>query len=115
MELTVELPFCAALRLPQLPGPCQQLHGHDYRLAVTVAGKPDSRTGAIVDFVDLRKTVEAEVVAKLDHRLLNEVIENPTAEHLVVWIWGRLKERVPSLSSIRLWESPDFSVTYRGD
>ena len=115
MELTIEVPFCAALRLPNLEGPCQRLHGHDYRLAVTVRGSPDPQTGAIVDFLSLRRTVEELVVAKLDHRLMNEVIENPTAEHLVVWIWSRLKDAIPSLSALQLWESPQYSVTYRGD
>lgn len=114
MKLTIEVPFCGALRLPHLEGPCQQLHGHDYRLAVTVSGNPDPRSGAIVDFVALRETVQREVVSQLDHRYLNEVLENPTAENLVVWMWGRLKERVPSLAQLRLWESPEFSVTYEG-
>jgi 6-pyruvoyltetrahydropterin/6-carboxytetrahydropterin synthase len=115
VELTIEVPFCAALRLPNLEGPCQRLHGHDYRLAVTVRGKPDAHTGAIVDFLALRRTVEEQVVSKLDHRLMNEVIENPTAEHMVLWIWQKLKDSVPSLSSVQLWESPEYSVTYRGE
>jgi 6-pyruvoyltetrahydropterin/6-carboxytetrahydropterin synthase len=115
LELTIEVTFCGALELPNLEGPCQRLHGHDYRLAVTVQGHPDGHTGAIVDFVALRRTVEEEVVSPLDHRRLNDIVENPTAEHLVMWMWNRLKGRVPALSQIRLWESPDFSVTFRGD
>lgn len=115
MELTVEMSFCAALRLPNLEGPCQNLHGHDFRLAVTVAGRPDPRTGAIVDFLALKRIVEEEVVRPVDHRLLNEVHPNPTVENLATWIWGRLRERVPALVEIRIWESAELSVTYRGD
>ncbi len=115
MDLTVEVGYCGALRLTGLPGASQQLHGHDYRLAITLSGRPDPKTGAIVDFLEVKAAAEELVVRALDHKLINEVIDNPTAERQVTWIWSRLKPRLPQLGELRLWESPAFSVTYRGE
>jgi len=45
------------------------------------------------------------VIAELDHRSLNELIENPTAENIVRWVWGRLSAELPLLTELTLWET----------
>jgi 6-pyruvoyltetrahydropterin/6-carboxytetrahydropterin synthase len=107
--------FEAAHRLPHHPGKCRRLHGHSYRLVVTVDLPVDPATGLAIDFSDLKTVVRERVVDPADHRDLNELVENPTAENLAVWAWRRLAETLPGLVEIELHETEDCSVVYRGE
>jgi len=107
--------FEAAHQLPRHPGKCRNPHGHSYCLVVTVERPLDSDTGMGIDFADLKEVVRREVVDLLDHRSLNECIENPTAEEMAVWIWKRLEGPLPGLEEIELHETRDASVVYRGE
>ncbi len=60
----------------------------------------------ILDFDDLATVVEPEVVDKLDHTSLNDLMPNPTAEHIALWIWDALAARLPLLDEIVVWETP---------
>jgi 6-pyruvoyltetrahydropterin/6-carboxytetrahydropterin synthase len=94
--------FEAAHRLPWHPGKCAALHGHSYRLEVCVSGSIDAQ-GMVMDFADLDEVVENLVVRQLDHRNLNELLANPTAELLAGWIAQQLEGL--AWSTIRLWET----------
>jgi 6-pyruvoyltetrahydropterin/6-carboxytetrahydropterin synthase len=107
--------FEAAHRLPQHPGKCRELHGHSYELVVTVERPVDARSGLAIDFGELKQIVRRAVVEPLDHRSLNDVMDNPTAELISRWIWSRLAEVLPGLVEIELHETRDSSVVYRGD
>jgi len=50
------------------------------------------KNGIIVDFSMLKKVIENEVLEKFEHSLINDIIENPTAENMVLWIWDKLKD-----------------------
>ena len=106
--------FEAAHRLPRHPGKCRELHGHSYELVVTVDGPVEDVSGMVVDFSDLKKTVREAVVDRLDHRSINDVMENPTAENMAQWIWQQLNSRVSGLVEVELFETRDCSVVYRG-
>lgn len=103
-------------------GACNNLnfHGHNYELDVSVEGEVDSVTGFVADLGEVRRLVEAEVLARLDHRNLNlDVAElrgvNPTTENLVVAIWKMLEGRLPArLVRLVLWETPRNYVVYEG-
>jgi 6-pyruvoyltetrahydropterin/6-carboxytetrahydropterin synthase len=114
MRLDVEFTFAAAHRLPRYDGPCFRLHGHNYKFFVTVEGSVDSATGMIADFGRIKELVGGEVLARVDHRDLNDILENPTAENIARWIWEALAPRLPGLAEVRLHEIPDCCVTYRG-
>ena len=107
--------FEAAHSLPKHPGKCRDLHGHSYRLYVTVELPVDPESGMAIDFSELRRVVKAEVVEHLDHNCLNEIMENPTAEHIAVWIWDRLAGPLAGLHEIELFETRNCSVVYRGE
>ena len=107
--------FEAAHRLPEHPGKCRELHGHSYRLVVTVDRPVDPRTGLAIDFSDLKGIVRREAVDLLDHSYVNERIENPTAEAMAAWIWNRLREPLPGLVEVELWETRQCAVVYRGE
>lgn len=114
MRLDVEFYFAAAHRLPRYEGPCFRMHGHNYRFFVALEGEVDPRTGMIADFGEVKRIVQEQVLARVDHRTLNDVLENPTAENIARWIWEVLEPHVPGLAEIRLYEIPDSCVTYRG-
>ncbi|MBV8958258.1 MAG: 6-carboxytetrahydropterin synthase QueD, partial [Actinobacteria bacterium] len=78
-SVTRSFTFEAAHQLPWHPGACQRLHGHGYRLEVTVEG-PLNEHGIVTDFADVRDVVEREVIARFDHQYLNDLLDNPTAE-----------------------------------
>ena len=115
MQLTVEFHFAAAHRLPFYDGPCNRMHGHNYKLFVTVTGPVDPHSGMVIDFVTIRDLVEKKIFAKADHRCFNDFLENPTAELIAKWAWDELEPALPGMSEVRLFETDDCMVTYRGE
>ncbi len=106
--------FEAAHRLPNHPGKCRDLHGHSYKLTVSVDRPVDPESGIAIDFSDMKKVVRRDVIDPLDHKYINDLIDNPTAEVMSVWIWQRLSETLPGLVEIELHETSKCSVVYRG-
>lgn len=114
MRLDVEFSFAAAHRLPRYEGPCFRLHGHNYRLIVSLEGEVDPQSGMIADFGEIKRLVHELVISRIDHQDLNEQLANPTAENITRWIWESLEPRLAGLCEVRLYEIPDSCVTYRG-
>jgi 6-pyruvoyltetrahydropterin/6-carboxytetrahydropterin synthase len=112
VTVTRSFTFDAAHVLSWHPGKCSRLHGHTYRLEVSVTGPLDSN-GVVVDFGEIKKTVAAAVLEPLDHSLLNDTVDNPTAERLAVHILGELQQAGLSPSAVRLWETADCSAEVR--
>lgn len=113
-RVTRTFTFDAAHELPWHPGRCRRLHGHTYRLEVSVEG-PVGSHGIVTDFSDLDTVVRREVIDRLDHSFLNETLDNPTAENVAADIWKRLEQSGLGstslhLARLRLWETPDSSV-----
>jgi len=117
MEIFRSFRFESAHRLPHLPPDhkCSRLHGHSYRVDVHVEGPLDPKLAWVVDFADIAAAFEPLLDA-LDHRYLNEVegLENPTCEQVAVWIWDRLKPRLPQLSQVLVHETCTSGCAYRG-
>ncbi len=104
-RVTKSFHFEAAHQLPWHAGRCRKLHGHGYRLEVTVEGPLDGN-GVVVDFDDLKAVVQREVVDRYDHAYLNDLLDNPTAELIAADAWKRLEAAGTSPARIRLWETP---------
>lgn len=104
-DLTVTAHFEAAhyLTQPDPEHPYSQLHGHSFRVDVTVSGDVQDGQEWVEDFADLGATVQA-AAARLDHRLLNEIegLSRPTLETLCVWFANVLGEDFKTLSEITL-------------
>ena len=127
--------FCASHRLhnPNFPdakndaiyGKCNNPngHGHNYVLEVTVGGRVDPQTGMVMDLKQLKALLEEVVVEKVDHKHLNldvDFMEGviPTAENIVVGLWGLVQPRLPrgcKLVEMKLWESENNIAVYHGD
>ena len=108
MQIRKHFRFEAAHVLPYHQGKCARMHGHSYRLDVAIRGPIQSEgaaRGMIEDFDTVRRIVRSEVIDALDHQTLNDFIENPTAEHIVMWIWKKLETRLPGLDELVLWET----------
>ena len=110
--------FEAAHYLPDYDGACSRLHGHSYKLQVTVSGSVDEVTGMIIDFNVLKSVVKEEVVDKYDHQYLNDFFENPTAENMVQHIFKKLSVTFSkmglALDSVKLWETESSFAECRG-
>ena len=124
--LTKRLEFAAAHRYIKLEwdeaknravfGPCYNppAHGHNYMLEVTVSGKVDSKTGMIINLVDLKRVLLA-VIEEFDHKNLNLDMPYfkdriPTSENIARVFWSTLKSQkdIGTLHSIRLYEDEDL-------
>jgi len=118
IELSKDYTFEAAHRLPRVPPDhkCHRLHGHSYRIEVSIAGNVDEELGWVQDFADISAVVEPLLKRELDHRTLNDVagLENPTSELLCAWLWNRLRPQLPRLSAITVHETCAARCTYRG-
>lgn len=101
--------FEAAHHLPLHPGKCHRVHGHHYRLEVTLEG-PLGDDGMLMDFDELACAVDEHVIADFDHRLLNDIVENPTAELVAAEAWARIESLGLPVVALRLWETPDCFV-----
>jgi 6-pyruvoyltetrahydropterin/6-carboxytetrahydropterin synthase len=121
-EIQKSATFSAAHSLRDYVGPCARNHGHNYRVEIVVRGEVLDPAEMLIDFEVLDRLL-APVVARLDHRNLNEVPPfdrvNPTAEAIAAWFFRQLAEPVKQatqerafLAAIRLWETPDACVLY---
>jgi 6-pyruvoyltetrahydropterin/6-carboxytetrahydropterin synthase len=118
-EISVEKTIACAHRLFDYDGPCETLHGHNYRVQVTYTGTELDRYGMLVDFSDVKKVFHA-VLDTLDHTYLNELPPfrdvSPSAENIAAYIFHEMK-RTPfergQLLSVSVWETPTQVATYR--
>jgi 6-pyruvoyltetrahydropterin/6-carboxytetrahydropterin synthase len=116
MQIRKHFRFEAAHILPFHPGKCGRMHGHSYRLEVAVRGPIQTEgpaRGMIEDFDTIKRIVRQEAVDPLDHATLNDLIENPTAERIVMWIWQRLEPHLSGLDELVLWETSNSCATLR--
>jgi len=110
ITITKIFEFPAGHHLPYHEGACKNQHGHNFKLEITIGRKISDlfiKKGMVMDFSDLKKIVKEKVIDLLDHKYLNDIIPNPTAELLVIWIQGILDKEIKDiwLTRIRLWES----------
>jgi 6-pyruvoyltetrahydropterin/6-carboxytetrahydropterin synthase len=105
MRIYKEFLFEAAHFLPSAPAghPNARVHGHSFRVRVSVDGEPDPKTGLLLHLEELEAAI-SEARETLDHRLLNEVdgLTTPTLERIATWIWDRLHNKIPGLAEIQV-------------
>ncbi len=118
MFINKEFKFDAAHNLVDYNGKCENLHGHTYKLRVTLEGKP-GKGDMILDFVELKKIVNEEVIELLDHAYLNDLIPQSTAENISIWIWNKLENKLKGphhrLYEINVWETETSFITLKAD
>ena len=109
VSVTKSFKFEAAHFLPDYDGACSRLHGHSYKMQVTLSGSVDEASGMVVDFNVMKKVVNSLVVDKYDHQYLNDFFKIPTAENMVQHIFKELRTKFTkmglTLESVKLWET----------
>jgi len=108
MKVTKEFVFDAAHYLPNYEGKCERLHGHTWKLHVTVETTV-KEDGLAFDFVKLKQLTMDRVVNRLDHQVVNDLVPNPSAELIALWVWHQLRD-LP-LSAVTVWETPTSFAT----
>ncbi len=118
VRLTREYRFEAAHRLPKVPPghKCERLHGHSFKIEISIAGPVDEETGWFIDYGEVDEVWEP-LDAQLDHYYLNDIegLENPTSEILARWIWDRMKPALPGLCRVTVHETCDARCEYEGN
>ena len=116
-RLTKDFLFEAAQTLPHAPAghKCRKMHGHSFKLEISVEGEADPNTGWFYDHAEISRAMKP-LLAVLDHGYLNEIpgLENPTIENMCVWFWEKLSPQLPGLAEIVVHETPSARCSYRG-
>jgi len=120
-ELTILSHFSGAHRLRSLHGQCEELHGHNWKIEVSVTSRRLNKGGMVVDFGILKQRV-ARVLKALDHTYLNELPyfskKEPSSENIAKFVFDRLKAELKGqpvvLSQVTAWESETACATYIG-
>ena len=121
-EVTIIKSFSAAHMLAAIGGKCEELHGHNFRVEVTVAAPELNSSGILIDFRDVKKCLQ-EILDSLDHKHLNDLLFfnqiNPSSENIAKYIWQemKLKAKLAEVNVVRVkvWESENAAVTYIGE
>jgi 6-pyruvoyltetrahydropterin/6-carboxytetrahydropterin synthase len=104
-EVTVEDTFAAGHYLRNYKGKCENPHGHNYKIRVTLAGTELDKAGLLVDFKDLKEVMK-QVIDRLDHRMINDLepftVLNPSAENLAKYFFGEANTRLRGMTSGRV-------------
>jgi 6-pyruvoyltetrahydropterin/6-carboxytetrahydropterin synthase len=118
-ELMVETIFSAAHQLKGYMGKCEHLHGHNWKIQVHVIAERLNEIDIAMDFQEIKK-ITNEVIAPLDHSVLNEIFpfteKNPSSENIAKWIYDSLIKKIDNenirVSAVTVLESETSSATY---
>lgn len=118
-DVTIRKSFSAAHILREIGGKCEDLHGHNFIVEVSVRGTALNAEDILIDFRDLKRWTK-EILETLDHKYLNEIEVfkgmNPSSERIARYIFDRLSDKVGSaglgIARVTVWESENARVSY---
>ena len=122
-EVSAEQSFAAGHALRGYKGKCENVHGHNYRIRVTIEGEQLNSIGLLVDFVEMKRLMK-EIIEYWDHKFINDLPPfdeiNPTAENMAKWFFERMQEglangvaEVPArIKEVKVWETDRNIATY---
>ncbi len=114
-ELKQHFQIESARFLPHLPAshPCSRMHGHSFKIILTMVGDLDPKIGWVIDYNEIADRMKPWL-HMIDHRVLNEIegLENPTSELLAKWIFDRAQVVLPQLKRVTVAETPLTECTY---
>lgn len=121
-EVTVEAGFSSGHYLRNYRGKCENPHGHNYKVRVTLAGARLDEAGLLLDF-KLLKQVMRPVVERIDHQMLNDLEPfttiNPSAENLAKFFYDETNQQLDAMTAGRvsvkdctIWETDTTTATY---
>ena len=118
-ELKVITRFAAAHQLKMVAAQCENLHGHNWKIEVCVAGDALNNAGVLIDFGELKQYI-SQIIDTLDHKFLNELDYfkdgNPSSENIAQLIANKLQALISTtgvkVSRVTAWESDDACATF---
>lgn len=118
-SISKDFGFAAAHCIPDHPGKCRNLHGHNYRVRVHLRASQLDELGMVIDFTKLKVWMK-EVMGRFDHRVLNELPPfdriNPTAEQLSEVVFEGIRERVDdprvAVHRVEVWENDSSCAVF---
>ena len=121
-EVTVDDSFAAGHYLRNYKGKCENPHGHNYKVRITLAGNQLDKAGLLLDFKDLREVMR-HVIERLDHQMINEVEPfttlNPSAENLAKYFYDESNSRLQRttggrvrIKQVTIYETDTTTATY---
>ncbi|MCD6182036.1 MAG: 6-carboxytetrahydropterin synthase QueD [Candidatus Cloacimonetes bacterium] len=118
-KLNVTSQFSAAHQLKGYEGACKNLHGHNWKVRVGILCEKTDDIGMTIDFGIVKEIME-NILAKLDHSLLNDhdcfAEENPTSENIAQYLYVQFKSRLTEqncqVADVEVWESDRSSMVY---
>ena len=121
-EVTIIKSFSSAHLLAQIGGKCEELHGHNFKVEVTLAAPDLNESGLLIDFRVVKKWLSV-ILDQMDHKHLNELPcfagINPSAENIAKYIYTSMEPKATEsqvrIARIKVWESENAAVTYIGD
>ena len=121
-DVCVEQTFAAGHALRNYKGRCENTHGHNFKVQVSLEGDQLDQTGLLVDFLDVKSLMDS-IVQRLDHQFLNEVapfdVVNPSAENIARYFFEQMSTGLSSnpvpirITEVRVWETEIQSAAYR--
>ena len=95
---------------------CKTMHGHTFNITIYLDGPINDKTGFVMDFFDIDKVVEKEIINKIDHKVLNDIegLKNPSSENLTIFIWNILASKIDYLSKVTVSEDHGTGIEYSG-
>ncbi|MFQ5817751.1 MAG: 6-carboxytetrahydropterin synthase QueD [Terriglobia bacterium] len=121
-EIAVEETFAAGHALRGYKGKCEHVHGHNYKVRVTLAGGQLDQAGLLYDFVELKRSI-SQVINALDHKFLNDLPPfdrlNPSAENIAKYFYGEITQQLAAtpngarIKEITIFETDTTTATYR--
>lgn len=114
MLLKIIRKFSSAHHLPHYDGPCHNLHGHTWKVVFLISG-PVQENGMVYDFKVLKKLLDEQLP---DHQYLNDLLPNPTAEHLAPFLFKKISATLAplglTLKTLELWENENAAAVVEG-
>jgi 6-pyruvoyltetrahydropterin/6-carboxytetrahydropterin synthase len=121
-EVTVEDSFAAGHYLRNYKGKCENPHGHNYKVRITLRGAELDKAGLLLDFKDLKEVMKG-VIERLDHQMLNDIepftVLNPSAENLAKYFFDQANARLKSVTGgrvavrdVTIWETDTTTARY---
>ena len=108
----------SARSLPNLPKthPCHKIHGHSFKIIISVEGQIDKQSGFVMDFQIIENAFQP-IKTLLDHTYLNDVkgLSNPSSENICIWIWDKLESSLPNIYKIEIKETDSTGCIYKGN
>lgn len=120
-EISVQQTFAAGHSLRNYHGKCENVHGHNYRVELTIQGEQLDGTGLLVDFLEVKRLMQT-VIDYLDHRYINDLPPfneiNPSAENLAKYFHDEIRSGLGGgapvrLAQVKIWETDVTAAVYR--